>query len=143
MTTRKVFEFQKGMIRGPRLTREELEELKLSSIINLENKGKAVNNEKVYCKNKNIIFIHIPMSEFFPPSIKKLKRGAYQIHTTKKTVLVHCRHGVDRTGFMIAAYRILYENYTLNEAYQECLNYGHNVFLYWWWKRSLSKLKKK
>ena len=49
----------------------------------------------------------------------------------KKPVLVHCYHGSDRTGLFVAIYRILYQNWSKEEAKDELINGGfgyHDVF---------------
>lgn len=48
-----------------------------------------------------------------------------------KPVLVHCFHGADRTGLFVAIYRILYQNWTKDDAKDELVNGGygyHEVF---------------
>lgn len=37
----------------------------------------------------------------------------------RKPILIHCLHGSDRTGCMIAAYRLVYNNYTKEQAIAE------------------------
>ena len=138
----KVKEVREGVWRGPKLTTNELEILKPASIINLENNHRAVCAEKIYCLRRNICFYEVPMSEIFPPSRKQLIEGVTLIESAPAQIYVHCLHGVDRTGFVIAAYRMLVQGWTIEKAYQECLDYGHHVYAYWWWKRSLTKLDK-
>lgn len=46
-----------------------------------------------------------------------------QIRAAPKPVLLHCWHGSDRTGSVVAAYRIVFENWTPAEALDE-LRYG-------------------
>lgn len=41
-----------------------------------------------------------------------------------KPILVHCLHGSDRTGVVIAMYRIIFENWTREQALYELLNGG-------------------
>ena len=55
-----------------------------------------------------------------------------------KPVLVHCWHGSDRTGIIVAAYRIIYENWSVAQAEAEfCRDeYGHHEF----WYRNLVRL---
>ncbi len=53
------------------------------------------------------------------------------IHNEKSPILVHCWHGSDRTGAVVAAYRIAYHNWTKEEALDELLHGGfgyHAVF---------------
>jgi hypothetical protein len=46
-------------------------------------------------------------------------------------VLVHCRHGSDRTGTMVAAYRIVVEGWTKAEAKDEMINGGFGFHPVW------------
>lgn len=41
-------------------------------------------------------------------------------------ILVHCLHGADRTGTVIAAYRISIEGWTTRKAIEEMVNGGFN-----------------
>jgi protein tyrosine/serine phosphatase len=47
-------------------------------------------------------------------------------------VLVHCWHGSDRTGIVVAAYRIVFEGLSVQEAEAELRadTYGHHEFWY-------------
>ena len=49
-----------------------------------------------------------------------------------RPILVHCWHGSDRTGIIVAAYRIIYENWTVAQAEAEFRReeYGHHDFWY-------------
>lgn len=49
-----------------------------------------------------------------------------------KPVLVHCWHGSDRTGIVVAAYRIVFQGYSVQAAEAEfrAENYGHHEFWY-------------
>jgi tyrosine-protein phosphatase SIW14 len=47
------------------------------------------------------------------------------IASAPKPILVHCRHGSDRTGVVIAMYRIIYQNWTKEDALNELLNGGY------------------
>lgn len=54
------------------------------------------------------------------------------IAAAPKPVLVHCWHGSDRTGIIVAAYRIVYEGRSVEEAESEFRadTYGHHEFWY-------------
>ncbi|HXW17025.1 MAG TPA: dual specificity protein phosphatase family protein, partial [Candidatus Acidoferrales bacterium] len=41
-----------------------------------------------------------------------------------KKIFVHCHQGIDRTGLMIAAFRMADQNWTANEARREMIAYG-------------------
>jgi protein tyrosine/serine phosphatase len=46
-------------------------------------------------------------------------------------VLVHCQHGSDRTGTMVAIYRIAFEGWTKAEAVDEMVNGGFGFHPLW------------
>lgn len=46
-------------------------------------------------------------------------------------VLVHCLHGSDRTGTMVAIYRIAYEGWSKEEATNEMINGGYGFHPMW------------
>jgi protein tyrosine/serine phosphatase len=46
-------------------------------------------------------------------------------------VLVHCRHGSDRTGMMVAVYRIVVEGWTKAEASDEMIHGGYGFHPLW------------
>jgi tyrosine-protein phosphatase SIW14 len=54
------------------------------------------------------------------------------IKNKKGPILVHCWHGSDRTGVTIAAYRIIFNNWTKSQALDEMTNggYGYHSYIY-------------
>jgi protein tyrosine/serine phosphatase len=50
-----------------------------------------------------------------------------------QTVYVHCHHGRDRTGTMVAVYRIQHYAYTNQQALSEMETFGYNPTTYPWW----------
>lgn len=49
----------------------------------------------------------------------------------KQPVLVHCQHGADRTGMIIALHRVVYEGWTKAEAIDEMKNGGYGWHSLW------------
>ena len=41
-------------------------------------------------------------------------------------VFVHCMHGADRTGWVVAVYRIVEQGWSADEAWLEMQNFGHH-----------------
>lgn len=54
------------------------------------------------------------------------------IEQAPKPVLVHCWHGSDRTGMIVAAYRIVYQGWSVEEAEKEFREerFGYHEFWY-------------
>jgi len=49
----------------------------------------------------------------------------------RNPVLIHCNHGADRTGLVIALYRTLYNGWTKTAAVQEMIHGGYGFNLLW------------
>lgn len=49
----------------------------------------------------------------------KLVAALRLIHRSKTPILVHCRHGADRTGVICALYRMLFQGWSRDEALAE------------------------
>jgi protein tyrosine phosphatase (PTP) superfamily phosphohydrolase (DUF442 family) len=54
------------------------------------------------------------------------------IKDAPKPILIHCRHGSDRTGAVVAACRIVFENWSVDQAIAELEDpkFGHHAALY-------------
>ncbi len=48
-----------------------------------------------------------------------------------RPILIHCRHGADRTGLMSAMYRLIYQNWDKSCAKEELLNGGFGFHTMW------------
>ena len=105
----------------------------IKSILNLrEYHSDKDEMEKVNLKNNNSIKLYeIPLAA---GSINE--QDLYKILTTirdaPKPLLIHCRHGSDRTGCAVAASRIVFENWKVEDAVAELMlpKYGHHKFFY-------------
>jgi protein tyrosine/serine phosphatase len=53
------------------------------------------------------------------------------INTAPKPILVHCRHGADRTGLVIAMYRLVFLGWSKAEAKGELINGGYGFHSIW------------
>lgn len=73
---------------------------------------------------------HVPFSDIRPPSIEKLEEALHIITTAPGPVYVHCLHGVDRTGMVIAYYRVKRQKWTPEKAIEEMLDLGFHRFPY-------------
>jgi len=76
-------------------------------------------------------YVNIPIRGWMPPSdaqvaeFLKLFRDA-----PGQRVFVHCHYGEDRTGVMVAAYRIAMQNWTADQALREMNSFGFHYNLY-------------
>jgi protein tyrosine/serine phosphatase len=54
------------------------------------------------------------------------------ISTSPKPVLVHCWHGSNRTGIIVAAYRIVYQGWSVEQAEKELRDATYGFREYWY-----------
>ena len=139
--TSRIVKVDEGIYRGPRLDDlNELESLKIHTILNLEDNREAIRKESEAAKQLGMVMINIPMSGISRPKSADLLRAAKIIEDQASyPIYVHCLHGRDRTGFVIATYKMIHHGWTVKKAYQEAVNYGHNRLfdLILGWKKSL------
>lgn len=93
---------------------KQLETLGIKTVLNFRNH----HNDKDEVAKTNLIVERIPLNTnkiAYADIVQTLKI----IKQSKKPILIHCLHGSDRTGCMIAAYKMVYNNYTKEEAIAE------------------------
>lgn len=82
-----------------------------------------------------------PLGFFLPPTLKELRDAVVLICDKYfDGIYIHCQRGVDRTGIVCAAYRILVQGWTPGAAAREAISEGMHVW-YWFWLIQLWRLK--
>lgn len=75
--------------------------------------------------------IYIPCSNIFPPHRVAIQYCINMLSENCKTYL-HCHSGVDRTGVMVMAFRIVYQLWDFKKAHQEWVDEGRHWWFFWW-----------
>jgi len=83
-------------------------------------------SEKKVVTAAGMRYISIPWHCMFPKDKAMAQFLAVLRENPNKKIFVHCRLGDDRTGMMIAAYRMAVDNWTAAEAYAEMMQFGMN-----------------
>lgn len=54
------------------------------------------------------------------------------LHNAPKPIVIHCWHGSDRTGAVVAMYRMVFENWSRQDAIDEMMQpeFGHHKYIY-------------
>ncbi len=120
------------LIRGGLPGQHGIQALKNSgvkTVINLMNPGKLSDDEKELVERNNMKYVTIPMSHFKAATKDQMDKFLSVVNNPEsQPVFVHCHQGQDRTGTMVAVYRINHEGWTASKAYNEMVNYGFHPF---------------
>lgn len=123
-----------GVLRSGRPTEKGLKDLKtkygLKTIINLEDSASNVKKESGWAKNLGIEYNSFPTSSWSRPDDAKVNQILELLRDqTRYPILIHCKHGEDRTGMMIGLHRVETESWTAQAAYDEMLKLGFHKSL--------------
>jgi len=75
--------------------------------------------------------IHAPIESWDVDHDEIMRAMRVMIDPENHPVLLHCRHGADRTGTVIAAYRMIVENWSADDAIREMREGGYNYHAVW------------
>ncbi len=126
------FKITDNFYRGGQPTENGLAELKklgIKTIINLRTTGSDVSKEEKSVKNIGLNFINVPLNNWLKPKNSEVENVLNIINDkNNQPVFLHCKRGSDRTGTIVAAYRISVENWTGKQAVSEAKTFGFG----WW-----------
>lgn len=115
-----------------------LKKIGVKTIINLRSK----HSEKKDVESAGMKSIEVPMNVLKDVDIKTINSVIdMMINIDNQPVYVHSKLGQDRTGIVIAAYRMRVERWSLKEAEAEMQLFGFND-LWWELKESIRKYAK-
>ena len=121
----KLGEVSPTLYRGAQPTRQgfqKLAEMGISIVVDLRIRGREGERQEV--TKFGMRFVALPWNCFHPEDTD-IARFLKLLHDNRgKKVFVHCQTGDDRTGMIIAAYRIAEEGWTAKEAMKEMEAYG-------------------
>lgn len=120
------------LCRGGQPTREEIDSLAQASIktvICLRWGAKTIAAERKAVEDAGMQFVSLPLYYWRLPVMTEIDEFlALLASEAARPIFVHCFHGSDRTGLMIAMYRITCEHWTFQDAYEEMKRYGFHRF---------------
>ena len=123
------------LYRGSRPSLEELEGVcrayDIRTIVRVGGNLSPDDEEARYAAANRIKLLDLAIPTGEPPTPAQLQKFFNVIENPRtRPVLVHCRAGLERTGALVAAYRIKYEAWTPAEAIAEMEDYG---YVEWIW----------
>jgi uncharacterized protein (TIGR01244 family) len=103
---------------------KNLARLGIKSIINLRMTNDVWKAEEAEARASGIAYTNVPLRGFGRPTHVQVATLLALIETLPAPVFVHCRYGCDRTGTIIACYRIRQDHWSNEAALEEARKYG-------------------
>jgi protein tyrosine/serine phosphatase len=103
---------------------KNLARLGIKSIINLRLTNDVWKAEAAVASSSGILYTNVPLNGLAPPTHAQVATLLALIETSPAPVFVHCQYGCDRTGTIIACYRIRQGGWPNQAALDEARKYG-------------------
>jgi len=101
----------------------------IRTIVNLRDERDASERERSRAAALGMRYVNQPMSGFGRPALPEVRTIlATLLAAEGQPVFVHCKRGRDRTGVVIAAYRMAHDGWAADRAVDEAKRFG----LAWW-----------
>jgi uncharacterized protein (TIGR01244 family) len=109
----------------------KLASLGVKTVINLRGDDAQATDEEREAKSLGMRYFNVPLSLGGRPSKEQIARVLSLVNApADQPVFVHCHRGADRTGVVVAVYRIAHDGWTSEQALREADEYGMG-----WWQR--------
>lgn len=106
---------------------QNLRALGIETIVNL----RSFNSDRKRIAGTGLAYEHIYMKAWHPEFAEALRFLQIVTNARRTPVLVHCQHGADRTGTMVALYRIAVQGWSKQAAIDEMTGGGFGFHEVW------------
>lgn len=122
--------YRSGQPRAGGLVR--LRELGINTIINLRGTSKTTRAEEAEARAQGFNYFNVALPNWGRPKDTRVERIIALIAAPENgKVLVHCKDGVDRTGMIVAIYRMTHDGRSGNDALVEAERSGMRRIQFW------------
>jgi protein tyrosine/serine phosphatase len=110
---------------------DALRRLGVEIVVDLNTSQDAIRRERAEVESRGMRYLSIPWSARSLPSKEQVEEFLRLTRDHPRTrIFVHCHHGADRTGVMVAAYRMAFEGWTPEQALAEMERFKFHGFWY-------------
>lgn len=108
---------------------QRLAQLGIKTIVNLRGADDRTRAEEREAQSLGLRYYNVPIRWYGRPKDEQVERVLSIVSAPEnQPVFVHCRRGADRTGTIVAIYRMLNDSWTSEQAKEEADRYG----MRWW-----------
>lgn len=115
-----------GLWRSAQPTAEGFKNLKamgIRTVVSL----RRISSDRAALAGNGLRYVHINFAPWHAENEDVVRFLKVVSDPQNQPVLVHCQHGADRTGTMVAIYRAFAQDWTLTEAMQELPRFGFHT----------------
>lgn len=115
------------LYRGAQPTAEgfqNLAKLGVKTVIDLREPSDRSQTEEKTVTAAGMHYIHVPMNGYHSPSNDQITKLLALLNEEPGPVFIHCKRGADRTGTVVACYRIARQKWPNDKALAEAKQYG-------------------
>lgn len=103
--------------------------LGIKTILNLRDDDAMAERERAEARAAGLQYFNLPLGRTGRPKDEQVERALAILNSAdNQPVFVHCKLGADRTGTIIAVYRISHDGWTSERAKAEAKRYGMHVW---------------
>lgn len=109
---------------------EELKKLGITTVVNFRDEKDEISKERTAVEALGMKYVSIPWRGSDMPNNAQVNSFLQLISSDpNQKIFVHCREGRDRTGVMVAAFRMAFENWTVDQSVKEMYAYRYHHFM--------------
>lgn len=143
---RNFHEVEPYLFRGGQPVKEgfyALKDLGVKTVVCLRWGKKVIAAEKASVESLGMTFVSMPLNYWNLPKQETVDHFLKLIDDeSNHPLFVHCFHGSDRTGILIAIFRMLRQGWTFHDSYREMVKFGFHRFRlqnFKWWLRKYTR----
>jgi protein tyrosine/serine phosphatase len=111
---------------------DRLRALGINTVINLRGSSKRTRAEEAEVRAVGLNYFNVGLPNWGRPQDMRVARILEIINAPENgRVFIHCKDGVDRTGMIVAIYRMMNEGWNTNDALAEAERYGMRRIQFW------------
>lgn len=129
------YQVNENLYRGAQPTKDgisKLRDLGINTVINLRGAGELTRAEEAEVRAAGLNYFNVPLPNWGRPQHERVARILELISAPENgRVFIHCKEGVDRTGTIVAIYRMTHDGWSSTQALDEAERLGMRRTQFW------------